>query len=93
MLGPVVKLDAPQQGAGRRVAQRFFETGTELSVEIIEHQVNLAGRSPGAIEQFLHKGNELGQAQATCLFCSSILLRRYAASESTARPAETWCLT
>ena len=51
MLGCVVKLHAAQQRAGARATQHLLEARTEMGVEVVQNQVNLAGGGIGALKQ------------------------------------------
>ena len=64
MLWRVMKLHASQQCVGGRAAQHFLEARTEVGVEVVQNQMNLAGRGVGALEQLPYESDEIGRGSA-----------------------------
>lgn len=56
--GCVVEFDTTQQRSRYRTPQHLLEARAEVSVQIIQGQMNLAGGGISAFEQATHKSNE-----------------------------------
>src|SRR5882757_3946100 len=59
MIRRVVELDPAQQCCGHLYAEHFFEAGTQMRVEIVHHQVNLACLGIPAAQEPTDKANEV----------------------------------
>lgn len=59
VLGGVVEHDSAQKRSGSHWAEFLFEALAEMRVEVVENQVNLCGRSVGALKQSLYEADEI----------------------------------
>ncbi len=59
MLGRVVELDPAQHGCGRLHTEHFFKARTQMRVEVVQDQVNLAYLGVAAAQQPTDEGDEV----------------------------------